>query len=87
MQVPIVATDVKGNRAAVEHGRNGLLVPFGNPQALAGAICELLSDSEKRKRMGESGRNIAVERFDEQLVFSRVKAEYKRLLTEKGLWS
>ena len=86
MQVPCVATDVKGNREAVEHGRNGLLVPYGNPQALADAICELLADPERRRRMGEEGRRIAVERFDEQVVFARIKAEYARLLAEKG-WS
>ena len=85
MWVPAIVTDVKGNREAVEHGRNGLLVPLGDVQALADAIVELLTDREKARRMGKEGRRMALERFDERLVFEKVKAEYGRLLREKGL--
>jgi hypothetical protein len=35
--------------------------------------------------MGEEGRRMVLERFDERLVFEKVKAEYARLLQEKGL--
>ena len=85
MKVPCVVTDIRGCREAVEHGRNGLLVPLGDVQALANAIVELLTDREKAQRMGEEGRRMALERFDERLVFEKVKAEYARLLREKGL--
>jgi len=85
MKVPCVVTDIRGCREAVEHGRNGLLVPLGDVQALADAIIELLTDQEKARRMGEEGRRMALERFDERLVFEKVKAEYARLLREKGL--
>jgi len=85
MKVPCVVTNIRGCREAVEHGRNGLLVPLGDVQALADAIIELLTDREKARRMGEEGRRMALERFDERLVFEKVKAEYARLLREKGL--
>lgn len=85
MGVPVVATNVKGNREAVAHEGNGLLVPLRDVQALAKAIVELLTDSAKARRMGEEGRKIAQERFDERLVFEKVKAEYARLLRKKGL--
>jgi glycosyltransferase involved in cell wall biosynthesis len=84
MCVPAVATDVKGNREAVIDGRNGTLVPLGDVNALVGAINNLLSDKEMAGKMGEEGRLIAAERFDEQVVFTRVKDEYARLLHEKG---
>ncbi len=85
MKVPCVVTDIRGCREAVEHGRNGLLVPLGDVQALADAVVELLTDQEKARRMGEEGRRMALERFDERLVFEKVRAEYARLLREKGL--
>lgn len=85
MQVPCVVTNIRGCREAVEHGRNGLLVPLGDVQALADAIVELLTDREKARRMGEEGRRMALERFDERLVFEKVEAEYARLLRERGL--
>ena len=34
--------------------------------------------------MGEQGRAMALERFDEQLVFEKVKNEYGRLLSQKN---
>jgi glycosyltransferase involved in cell wall biosynthesis len=85
MEVPCVATDIPGCREAVEDGVNGLLVPAGNVQALAGAIIRLLADGAMAQRMGRAGRRLAEERFDERMVFARVKDEYARLLQEKGL--
>jgi glycosyltransferase involved in cell wall biosynthesis len=85
MGVPAVATDVKGNREAVEPGRNGLLVPLGDVPALAGAIVQLLTNPAQAQEMGEEGRRVALERFDERCVFARVKAEYAELLQRKGL--
>lgn len=85
MAVPCVATDIPGCREAVEDGVNGLLVPPGDAQALARAIVQLLADGALARRLGQAGRRLAEERFDERLVFARVKAEYARLLREKGL--
>lgn len=83
MGVPCVVTNIRGCRDAVEHGRNGLLVPLGDVDALANAIVNLLTDREESKRMGKEGRNMSLERFDERLVFEKVKAEYARLLRER----
>ena len=85
MRVPVVVTDVKGNREAVIHSRNGLLVPYGNVQALAEAVIEILSNPVKAEKLGLEGRKIALEKFDEYEVFKKVEEEYIRLLTEKGL--
>ena len=55
------------------------------PPEVADRIVELLRDGEQRRKMGEEGRRIALERFDERIVFEKVKVEYARLLQEKGL--
>ena len=68
----------------VEHGRNGLLVPLSDVHSLSSAIVDLLTDKEKARSMGAEGRRLALERFDERLVFEKVKAEYARLLSERG---
>ena len=46
MGVPCVVTDIRGCREAVEHERNGLLVPLGDVQSLALALIRVLSDSK-----------------------------------------
>jgi glycosyltransferase involved in cell wall biosynthesis len=85
MGIPAIATDVKGNREVVEHGRTGLLVPYGDPQALAHAILRILTNPEEARAMGQQSRCMAAECFDEQEVFATIKAEYTRLLRERGL--
>jgi glycosyltransferase involved in cell wall biosynthesis len=85
MKVPCVATDVRGCRQAVGHGRNGLLVPKGDAPALAEAILALLADPGLARRLGEEGRRRALAEFDERRVFATVLTEYERLLDAKGL--
>ena len=65
---PIVATDIPGCREIVRHGENGLLIPTSNPQALAEAILQLISDRELRARMGRRSREIAEAEFSEAYV-------------------
>lgn len=83
MGIPSVVTDVKGNREAVEPERNGLLVPLGDIEALATALERILSQPELAERMGREARRVALERFDEERVFNKVKTEYLALLEKR----
>lgn len=58
MGLPVIATQVKGHTDLVEPGRNGLLVPYGDAAAFAGAVAELLADPSKMELYG--GNNLAV---------------------------
>jgi glycosyltransferase involved in cell wall biosynthesis len=85
MGVPCIVTDVRGCREAVESNQNGIRVPLNDVPALAQAIIQIVSDHCMAQQMGQVGRKIAETRFDEQLVFAKVKAEYARLLEAKGI--
>ena len=50
--LPIIATDIRGCRQVVDHGRTGLLVPPRDPGALAAALRELGGDAARRREMG-----------------------------------
>lgn len=51
---PVVVTDVGSLPEVVDHGETGYIVPPKDSKKLAEAIIDLLSDHEKRKRMGEN---------------------------------
>ncbi len=51
---PAIVTSVGGNPEAVENGRNGLVVPPHQPQALADAILSLHDDPARRRAMSEA---------------------------------
>ncbi|MGQ9602699.1 MAG: glycosyltransferase family 4 protein [bacterium] len=50
---PVIASDVPGLRDAVVDGRTGLLVPYGDIDALSCAMIKVLKDHELRRRISE----------------------------------
>ncbi|MGH2747958.1 MAG: sugar transferase [Actinomycetota bacterium] len=85
MGLPVVATDIRGCREVVEDGVGGLLVPVGDPSALAVAIRRLGEDAALRRRLGAAGHRRARERFDERRVVSIVLDTYREVLERKGI--
>ncbi len=85
MSVPCVVTDVRGCREAVKHEANGLRVPLGDVDALGDAIVSILSNPERARSFGIEGRRMALEHFDEGLIFEKILHVYAKLLHEKGL--
>jgi glycosyltransferase involved in cell wall biosynthesis len=85
MAKPIVATDLPGCREIVYNGRNGLLVPARDPQALSEAIETLVKDPQLRSRMGAEGRAIALENYTNDIVNGMILRVYNGLLAQAGL--
>lgn len=68
MERPIIAADAPGSREVIRHGINGLLTPVKDAPALAEAMKSLITDPSSVKRMGKSGRNLAVREFSADAV-------------------
>ena len=64
MELPVVVTDVGGNREIVAEGITGLLVPSKSPDFLAKAMVKVASDPQKAKEMGREGWLYCRDRFD-----------------------
>jgi glycosyltransferase involved in cell wall biosynthesis len=75
---PIVATDVGGNPELVLDGENGLIVPSGDPAALAQALIRLAADPAARCRMGAaSAERFRRGEFDPAAVAQQHLAAYR----------
>ena len=79
MQLPIVATDIRGCREAVVDGQTGLIVPPQNSEKLAEALGKLLADASMRESFGKTGRQRVEAEYDERFVFERLAACYEEL--------
>jgi glycosyltransferase involved in cell wall biosynthesis len=77
---PVVATRVGGTPEAISDGVNGLLVPPGDPTAMASAIAALLGDREHARRFGEAARQSINERFSMERMVSATAQLYEALL-------
>jgi glycosyltransferase involved in cell wall biosynthesis len=77
---PVVATCVGGTPEAIDDGCNGVLVPPGDPRAMASAITALLSDPERARRLGTAARQSINERFSMKRMVSATEQLYQVLL-------
>ncbi len=75
--LPIVATDVGGNREIVVDGRNGRLVPPARDDALADAFATLLRDPAGAAAMGSAGREWALREASVETMARRYDALYR----------
>lgn len=79
MQLPVVATDIRGSREEVVDRVTGLLVPTRDVRALVQALRSLLDDSDGAVRMGAAGRIRAMSLYDESRVIAlQIKEIRKR---------
>lgn len=85
MGIPVVATRVKGTSEAVWNGETGFTVELGDTQGLAARLSELIGDPGLRMKMGRRAREIAVERFDENLIVDALRRIYLDLFLKKGI--
>jgi glycosyltransferase involved in cell wall biosynthesis len=79
----IVATRVGGVPEVMEHGRQGILVPPGDPAALAHALSELAGDPERARSLGASARERVAELAPERIA-ERLDALYLEVMARGG---
>lgn len=81
-RIPVVATAVGGVSELVESGRTGLLVPPRDPDALAGAIEQVLTNHELSERLAaESASDL--KQYEIATVARRFADLYQQLLDEE----
>ncbi len=82
--LPIVATRCGGPEEILRDGCTGLLVPVGDPRALAEAIHSLAHDRQRRAGLGADARADALARFGLQGMIDRYASLYREMLNGWG---
>jgi len=80
--IPVVAAAVGGVPDLVADDQSGVLVPPGDPGALAGAIESLRRDPLRRRRFGAAGRERIFMSYELDTVVARYDHFYRELLAE-----
>ncbi|KXS54367.1 MAG: group 1 glycosyl transferase [Marinobacter sp. T13-3] len=76
--VPVVAYDIPGVDQLIEHDHNGLLVPYGDQQALADSCRRLLADAEWGRRLAAAARKT----IETEYSAGRMAREYSLLFAQ-----
>lgn len=87
MGKPSIGSDLGGVNELIEHGRTGLLVEPGSPEALAEALLELLSKPDRAELLGRNAFQKARLEFDAKRQIAKIIDIYDSILGSNGLTS
>lgn len=75
----VIATAVGANAELVRHGKDGLIVPTGNPEAIADAIGELIANPMRAAAYGSSARRRAEAEYSRDAMRRRFENFYRTI--------
>jgi glycosyltransferase involved in cell wall biosynthesis len=78
--VPVVSTMTAGAREIISDAETGILVPIGDAEAMAEAICELLDNPKTRERLAANALRIVSEQFPLDRMVARTEHVYRDVL-------
>jgi glycosyltransferase involved in cell wall biosynthesis len=79
---PVIGVDIPAVAALIENGKDGLLVPAGDAQALGAALLRLLKDPGLRQALGEAGAAKVRDRYEAGKVAAGMEAFFLELIEE-----
>jgi glycosyltransferase involved in cell wall biosynthesis len=81
--LPIVATAVGGVSEMVENNQTALLVPAGDPQAMADAIARVLRDEQLAQRLAASASTLGSFRFSPESCVRSLAKIYREVISSR----
>jgi glycosyltransferase involved in cell wall biosynthesis len=81
---PVIATRVGGIPEVVRDEVNGILIPPGDADAIAGAACHLIRNADLRGRLGEAARGTIEKQFPWQIIGENYLSLYSDILAAAG---
>ena len=82
--LPVVGARAGGVPDVIDDGRDGVLVPFGDVEAIAGAIGRLLRDRDEARRLGAAGRAKMLRELTWDHIYAQVRAVYDEVVGDQG---
>lgn len=77
--IPVIATNLSGVRKVFNNGSQGLLAEPNDVASLREALLKLIKDEQLRKKMGEAGRKLVLEKYSWERVGEEMEKIYGML--------
>ncbi|MGE6487393.1 glycosyltransferase family 4 protein [Paenisporosarcina sp. NPDC076898] len=78
MEIPVILSDIRGNKDLVIDGYNGFLVPVKSPDKIAENCLKLLKDQELSIELGEKSRKLVLEKYSLYKVLKKMDLIYQK---------
>ena len=82
MGLPSIVTDINGSREIIIEGKNGMIVPPRNEDALYGAMKVMLQSNVDREHMAGNARKMIADRFEQGFVRKCLYDFYDEILAD-----
>jgi len=82
MGLPSIVSDINGCNEIIVEGKNGLIIPVKNTEALQKAMQRLVEDSYLYEQLKSQSREMITSRYEQKVVWEALLEEYRRLLRD-----
>lgn len=79
MGLPSIVTDINGCNEIILEGKNGIIIPPKNKEALSEAMKYMIEHPTERRKMAEAARPLIASRYEQQAVWNALLEEYRSL--------
>ena len=80
MGLPSIVTDINGSREIIEQGKNGVIIPAKDTNALFDAMLRMIRDKDGRENMSNNARKMIADRFEQGFVRKCLYDFYEEIL-------
>lgn len=82
MGLPSIVTDINGSREIIVEGKNGLIIPSHDANALFDAMLNMIKDKDAREKMAGNARQMIASRFEQGYVRKCLYDFYDEILAD-----
>ena len=82
MGLPSIVTDINGSREIIVNGKNGIIIPSKDTDALYHAMKKMLDDYESNLHMASNARQMIADRFEQGFVRQCLYDFYDEILSQ-----
>lgn len=80
MGLPSVVTDINGSNEIIIEGKNGLIIPSMDEDALYTAMKYCVENPDEVKKMASHARALVISRYEQKFVWEALLKEYNDLV-------
>jgi glycosyltransferase involved in cell wall biosynthesis len=80
MGLPSIVTDINGSNEIIQHNHNGSIIPPKDTTALTQAMQQLIDNPTLRQSLAQNARPSITSRYEQQVVWDALLAEYQMLI-------
>ena len=84
MELPSIVSDINGCNEIIINGKNGIVIPVKNTDAIMNSMIHLLKDKGYYQKLKNNSRKLIIDRYEQSIVWNALLEEYKLLLQKKG---